>query len=88
MSAKRSIRARRSEEKISLSERFGLWISFYPFDQDDYLRIVDVWLAHFGVAGARTEEAHRPRCSGRSRVVRAAAAWRGSSRATGRANKG
>src|SRR5215216_7856882 len=33
-----------SEEKISLSERFGLWVSFYPFDQDEYLRIVDVWI--------------------------------------------
>jgi predicted AAA+ superfamily ATPase len=37
------------EEKISLSERFGLWISFYPFSQDDYLAAVDAWLAHFGV---------------------------------------
>lgn len=36
------------EEKISLSERFGLWLSFYPFDQDQYLAIVRVWLAHFG----------------------------------------
>jgi len=41
------------EEKISLSERFGLWISFYPFSQDDYLAAVRVWLAHFGVAPAR-----------------------------------
>jgi predicted AAA+ superfamily ATPase len=32
------------EEKISLSERFGLWISFYPFTQDDYLAAVDRWL--------------------------------------------
>ena len=48
-----------SEEKVSLSERFGLWISFYPFDQDEYLRIVDVWIEHFGVPGARTEEAHK-----------------------------
>jgi hypothetical protein len=32
------------EEKISLSERFGLWLSFYPFTQDEYLRIVDHWL--------------------------------------------
>jgi predicted AAA+ superfamily ATPase len=40
------------EEKISLSERFGLWISFYPFAQDDYLAAVDRWLAHFGVARA------------------------------------
>ena len=38
------------EEKISLSERFGLWISFYPFSQDDYLAAVAAWLAHFGVA--------------------------------------
>lgn len=38
------------EEKISLSERFGLWVSFYPFDQDDYLAIVDYWLGELGVA--------------------------------------
>ncbi|MES2831303.1 MAG: ATP-binding protein [Pseudomonadota bacterium] len=36
------------EEKISLSERFGLWVSFYPFKQDDYLAIAGHWLAHFG----------------------------------------
>lgn len=36
------------EEKISLSERFGLWVSFYPFKQDDYLDIVSHWLRHFG----------------------------------------
>ena len=36
------------EEKISLSERFGLWVSFYPFRQDDYLDIVAHWLKHFG----------------------------------------
>jgi predicted AAA+ superfamily ATPase len=36
------------EEKISLSERFGLWVSFYPFRQDDYLSIVAHWLTHFG----------------------------------------
>jgi predicted AAA+ superfamily ATPase len=38
------------EEKISLSERFGLWISFYPFDQDEYLEIVAHWLKCFGAA--------------------------------------
>ena len=37
------------EEKISLSERFGLWVSFYPFTQDEYLTIVAQWLASFGV---------------------------------------
>jgi predicted AAA+ superfamily ATPase len=48
-----------SEEKVSLSERFGLWISFYSFDQDEYLKIVDVWVEHFGVPGAGTEAAHK-----------------------------
>jgi len=37
------------EEKISLSERFGLWLSFYPFSQEEYLAIVAQWLGHFGV---------------------------------------
>ena len=37
------------EEKISLSERFGLWVSFYPFSQDEYLSIVAQWLSSFGV---------------------------------------
>jgi predicted AAA+ superfamily ATPase len=40
------------EEKISLSERFGLWISFYPFTQDEYLAIVAQWLCSFGVDAA------------------------------------
>ena len=40
------------EEKISLSERFGLWLSFYPFRQDEYLSIVAQWLGHFGQADA------------------------------------
>jgi predicted AAA+ superfamily ATPase len=37
------------EEKISLSERFGLWISFYPFSQEAYLLIVDQWLSSLSV---------------------------------------
>ncbi|MCY0388931.1 ATP-binding protein [Robbsia sp. Bb-Pol-6] len=45
------------EEKISLSERFGLWVSFYPFKQDDYLTIVGHWLRHFGAAAADVEAA-------------------------------
>jgi predicted AAA+ superfamily ATPase len=48
------------EEKISLSERFGLWVSFYPFSQDEYLSIVDQWLGSLGfgaeqIAAARAE---------------------------------
>lgn len=45
------------EEKISLSERFGLWVSFYPFKQDDYLDIVAHWLRHFGCDARQIEEA-------------------------------
>lgn len=37
------------EEKVSLSDRFGLWLSFYPFDQEDYLAAVANWLADFGL---------------------------------------
>jgi hypothetical protein len=49
-----------TEEKISLSERFGLWISFYPFGQDDYLAAVSGWLAALGApvpANAKEREA-------------------------------
>jgi predicted AAA+ superfamily ATPase len=45
------------EEKISLSERFGLWVSFYPFSQDEYLAIVAQWLSSFKVAAAAIEAA-------------------------------
>jgi predicted AAA+ superfamily ATPase len=47
------------EEKISLSDRFGLWVSFYPFTQDEYLSIVAQWLSSFGVV-SRAIEAARP----------------------------
>ena len=40
------------EEKISLSERFGLWVSFYPFSQDEYLAIAAQWLSSMGVNAA------------------------------------
>lgn len=45
------------EEKISLSERFGLWISFYPFSQDEYLTIAAQWLSALGATPAQIEEA-------------------------------
>ncbi len=45
------------EEKISLSERFGLWVSFYPFNQDEYLLIVAQWLAALGVEASRITQA-------------------------------
>jgi len=48
------------EEKISLSERFGLWVSFYPFSQEEYLVICGQWLSSFGqtagqIAAARAD---------------------------------
>ena len=46
------------EEKISLSERFGLWVSFYPFSQDEYLRIVDQWLSALQVPAQLWPQAH------------------------------
>ena len=45
------------EEKISLSERFGLWVSFYPFDQDEYLAIVAQWIDSFGCSAKYAEAA-------------------------------
>ena len=45
------------EEKISLSERFGLWVSFYPFTQAEYLTIVAQWLSSYGVSQAAIDAA-------------------------------
>lgn len=45
------------EEKISLSERFGLWISFYPPKQDEYLDMVNHWLSHLGLSAKQIEGA-------------------------------
>jgi predicted AAA+ superfamily ATPase len=51
------------EEKISLSDRFGIWLSFYPFDQDDYLDVVEHWLRALGhvhsIDVGLTDEARR-----------------------------
>jgi len=45
------------EEKISLSERFGLWVSFYPFNQEEYLQIVAQWLSSLGVPRGQIDAA-------------------------------
>jgi predicted AAA+ superfamily ATPase len=45
------------EEKISLSERFGLWISFYPPKQDEYLDMVAHWLKYFGLSNQKIDAA-------------------------------
>jgi predicted AAA+ superfamily ATPase len=47
------------EEKISLSERFGLWVSFYPFDQNEYLAVVAQWLRSWGCTEAVIELARQ-----------------------------
>lgn len=47
------------EEKISLSDRFGLWLSFYPFSQEQYLRVAHHWLKHFGAAPADPDDIER-----------------------------
>lgn len=47
-----------TEEKVSLSERFGLWLSFYAFDQDAYLEVAATWLVHYGIQ-EWTEETRR-----------------------------
>jgi uncharacterized protein len=45
------------EEKISLSERFGLWVSFYQFNQDEYLTIVAQWLDALGMSAQTIDAA-------------------------------
>lgn len=45
------------EERVSLSERFGIWLTFYPFRQDDYLDIVRHWLGELGVPAAAQADA-------------------------------
>lgn len=48
-----------TEEKVSLSERFGLWLSFYPFSQDEYLDIAGYWLGRLGAKDGNSEEIRR-----------------------------
>ena len=48
-----------TEEKISLSERFGLWLSFYPFAQEEYLEIVDHWVHALAAAAANRDAMHK-----------------------------
>jgi predicted AAA+ superfamily ATPase len=47
------------EEKISLSERFGLWLSFHPFNQAQYLQIVEHWLDRLGASGTGDAETRK-----------------------------
>ncbi|MGH6610541.1 MAG: ATP-binding protein [Burkholderiaceae bacterium] len=83
------------EERVSLSERFGLWLSFYPFRQDDYLDIVAHWLTRFGsqrsdIDAARAEALQfalqRGSRSGRV-ALQFARHWAGSQRLSGSSDK-
>jgi len=47
------------EEKISLSERFGLWLAFHPFTRDEYLQVVAHWLNRLDGSGTMNEEVRR-----------------------------
>ena len=43
------------EEKVSLSDRFGLWLGFHKCSQDEYLAMIDAYHAHFGLPGAAAD---------------------------------
>ena len=47
-----------TEEKVSLSERFGIWLAFYAFSQDEYLEVAAQWLKHFGIKKMNDEIRH------------------------------
>ena len=67
------------EEKVSLSDRFGLWLGFHKCSQDEYLAMVDGYAAHFGLDGGHRHAAGPRRWNGRRRAARARAASPGSS---------
>lgn len=45
-----------TEEKVSLAERFGLWLSFYSFSQEDYLVTARYWVEYLGGTWGETSE--------------------------------
>ena len=67
------------EEKVSLSDRFGLWLGFHKCSQDEYLAMVSGYVDHFGIDDQRRRAAARTRSNGRRRAARARAASPGSS---------
>ena len=75
--------AKQSRKRSRLRTLHGLWISFYPFTQEEYLDIVAHWLQHFGVAADDVAGAERDALNWALQRGRAAAAWRGSSPRTG-----
>ena len=65
------------EEKVSLSDRFGLWLGFHRCSQDEYLAMVEGYVAHFRIPAERRRAARARRWNGRRRAARAPAAWPG-----------
>ena len=65
------------EEKVSLSDRFGLWLGFHRCSQDEYLAMVEGYVAHFRIAHRRRGRCAARRWNGRPRAARAPAAWPG-----------
>ena len=67
------------EEKVSLSDRFGLWLGFHRCSQDEYLAMVEGYVRHYGLKLAADAAASARRSNGRPRAARAPAASPGSS---------
>ncbi len=65
------------EEKVSLSDRFGLWLGFHRCSQDEYLAMVEGYVGHFQHSGQGDDAARAKRWNGPPRAARAPAAWPG-----------
>jgi uncharacterized protein len=70
------------EEKVSLSDRFGLWLGFHPCSQDDYLAMIRGYCDAWGVAIDDATLCARRRSNGRRRAGRGRAGWPGSTSPT------
>ena len=67
------------EEKVSLSDRFGLWLGFHRCSQDEYLAMVDGYVAHYKIPAHGERRCIAKRWNGRRRAVHDRVAWPGSS---------
>ena len=67
------------EEKVSLSDRFGLWLGFHNCGQDEYLAMIDGYAAHYRSEARAERSCTAARWPGRRDAARARAAWPGSS---------
>ena len=65
------------EEKVSLSDRFGLWLGFHRCSQDEFLAMVDGYIAHYRIAHPPEDDSAARRSNGRPPAARAPDAWPG-----------